>query len=82
MTNRTGVAYPCGRCWALVRSVETEDGRIIILDAEPHPKGEWIPWPSRNPTGLAQARRVPDGVSDERRWRKHSCLYTRGREYR
>jgi len=67
-------------CGAAVRTVESYDTALIIIDEDPHPDGDLIPWPAPTPQALARARRLTVPLSDGPMWREHSCLYTRHRD--
>jgi hypothetical protein len=73
ITQRLVTPYPC-RCGVTVRVVESEiNGRLLIIDDDPHPDGDLIPWPAATLTGLARARRVTVPVTDGAMWREHRC---------
>lgn len=65
--------YPCRSCTRMIRTVERTTGGIVVLNVDPDPAGQWIPWPSDHPNGLAQARRMTYPIPGEQRWSEHSC---------
>jgi hypothetical protein len=57
-----------------VRVVESEsNGRLLVIEEEPHPNGDLIPWPAPTHTGLAIAKRISIPITDGVMWREHRC---------
>lgn len=65
--------FPCRQCGTTVREVVTTTGNVLIINEEPHPHGNIIPWPAPNATGMAQARIITVPVTDQQAWVRHDC---------
>ena len=63
----------CPDCHANVRAVELTTGGIILINEAPDPDGDIIPWPPKEPVGVAQARRMNPPIVTDTRWSEHSC---------
>lgn len=46
---------------------------MMIINADPDPDGNIIPWPADRVSAAAQARVMDRPIASDTRWSEHSC---------
>jgi len=65
--------FACPRCHKPVRLVELTTGGMILIDEDPSPDGNIIPWPADRVSAAAQARVMDPPILSDTRWARHPC---------
>lgn len=65
--------FPCHKCGESLRLVYTTGHELIVINADPDPQGNIVPWPPDDCIGLSAARFVEVRPSDQEVWSQHRC---------